>query len=74
MQNSSSFYSGGQNRNQRGGRGGQNRGGPRGGYHRQNNGRGKCQKCYASGAISCVHCFTCGSDQHRAANCTHSGN
>ena len=31
--------------------------------------RRKCQVCYANGAVSCFHCFQCGSGDHRVANC-----
>ena len=31
--------------------------------------RRKCQGCYANGAVSCFHCFQCGSVDHRVANC-----
>ena len=52
--------------NTRGGgnsRGGNNRG--RGGSSFTRFGRRWCQACYAAGVPRCVHCYNCGSDEHK---------
>ena len=35
--------------------------------------RRKCADCFKNGSYKCVHCFNCGSSNHRVAVCDQSG-
>lgn len=54
---------GGNNRGGANSRGGNNRG--RGGSSFTRFGRRWCQACYAAGVARCVHCYNCGSAEHK---------
>ena len=59
----------GQNNDQSGSRG---FGGNSSGYRNRNRrGLNKCKQCIATGSfVRCMHCFKCGSENHRMAECS----